>query len=41
MEAELDLWESYWLENKDCLADHIAGTLKYIPYNGFNNIKVS
>ena len=41
LEAELDLWESYWLESKDCLADNISSTLKRIPFNGFNNIKVS
>ena len=41
MEAELDLWETYWLESKDCLPDNISSTLKRIPFNGFNNIKVS
>ena len=40
MEA-LDLWETYWLESKDCLPDNISSTLKRIPFNGFNNIKVS
>ena len=38
---ELDLWETYWLESKDCLPDNISSTLKRIPFNGFNNIKVS
>ena len=41
LEAELDLWETYWLESKDCLPDNISSTLKRIPFNGFNNIKVS
>ena len=41
MEAELDLWETYWLESKDFLPDNISTTLKRIPFNGFNNINVS
>ena len=41
MEAELDLWETHWLQSKDYLPDNISGTLKHIPFNGFNNIKVS
>ena len=41
LEAELDLRETYWLESKDCLPDNISSTLKRIPFNGFNNIKVS
>ena len=41
LEAEIDLWEPYWLESKDCLPDNIPSTLKRIPFNGFNNIKVS
>ena len=41
LEAELDLWETYWLESKDCLPDNVSSTLKCIPFNGFNNIKVS
>ena len=40
LEAELDLWETYWLESKDCLPGIISSTLKRIPFNGFNNIKV-
>ena len=39
-EAELDLWETYWLDSKDCLTDNISSTWKCIPFNGFNNIKV-
>ena len=41
LETELDLWEKYWLESKDCFPDNISSTLKRIPFNGFNNIKVS
>ena len=41
LEAELDLWEIYWLESKDCLPDNVASTLKCIQCNGFNKIKVS
>ena len=40
LEAELELWETYWLESKDCLPDNISSTLKRILFNGFNNIKV-
>ena len=36
----LDLCETYWLDNKDCLLDNISRTLNRIPFNGFNNIKV-
>ena len=41
MEPDLDLWETYWLESKDCLPCNISSTLKRIPFYGFNNIKVS
>ena len=41
LKAELDSWETYWLVSKDCLPDNVSGTLKRIPFNGFNNIKVS
>ena len=30
-----------WLESKDYLPDSISSTLKSIPFNAFNNIKVS
>ena len=40
LEAELDLWETYW-QSKDCLRDNTSSTLKHIPFNGFNNIKIS
>ena len=35
------LWDTYWLESKDRLPDNVSSTLKHIPFNGFNNIKVS
>ena len=38
--AELHLCETYWLDSKDCLLYNISKTLKRIPFNGFNNIKV-
>ena len=41
LEAELDLWKTYWLESKYCLPDNVSSTLKRIPFNSFNNIKVS
>ena len=41
LEAELDLWETYRIESKDCLPDNISSLLKHILFNGFNNIKVS
>ena len=41
LKAALDLWETYWLEIKDCVPDNISYTLKRIPFNDFNNIKSS
>ena len=41
LEAELDLWETYWLESKDCLPDNISSTSIRIPFKAVNNIKVS
>ena len=40
LETELDLWETYWLESKDCLPSNISSTLTRITFHGFNNIKV-
>ena len=40
LEAELYLWETYWLDSKDCFLDNISRTSKPIPFNGFNKIKV-
>ena len=35
------LMENILLEDKDFRPDNISRTLKRIPFNGFNNIKVS
>ena len=40
LEAELDLWETYWLESKDCFLGNISSTLKRILFNSFNDINV-
>ena len=40
LEAKLDSWDTYWLESKDYLPENISSTLKRIPFNDFNNIKV-
>ena len=40
LEAELELWQTYCLESKDCLPDNTSSTLKRIQFDGFNNIKV-
>ena len=40
VDAELNLWEAYWLESKDCLPYDISSTLKQIPFDDFNNIKI-
>ena len=37
LEVKLDLWETYWLESKDCLPNNISSTVKRIPFNAFNN----
>ena len=41
MEAQLDLWETYWLQSKNFLLDNISSTSKRILFNDFNNMKVS
>ena len=41
LEAELDLWETYWPESKNFLSDNISSTLKRILLNGFNKLKIS
>ena len=38
LEAELDLWETYWLER--LFSRQYFKHIKRIPFNGFNNIKV-
>ena len=34
------LMETYWLETKDCLPENTSSTIKRIPFNCFNNIKI-
>ena len=41
LEAQLDLWETYWLQSKNFLLDNISSTSKRILFNDFNNMKVS
>ena len=41
LEAELDLWKTYWPESKNFLSDNISSTLKRILLNGFNKLKIS
>ena len=41
LEAQLDLWETYWVESKNFLLDNISSTSKRILFNDFNNMKVS
>ena len=40
LDAELDLWETYWLNNTICHPDNISSTLKSINFSSFNNIKI-
>ena len=40
LSAELDLWESYWAQEKICLPENISSTLKSIPNNQFSNLRV-
>ena len=40
LEAELDLWESYGLNDTSCDSDNISSTLKSIDFKSFSNIKV-
>ncbi|XP_065639606.1 52 kDa repressor of the inhibitor of the protein kinase-like [Hydra vulgaris] len=40
LSAELDLWERYWLLENICLPDNISSTLKSLPNNVFENIRV-
>ena len=41
IDAECDLWENYWVRFKGCRPDNTIGTLKLIPFAGFENIKVA
>ena len=40
LDAELDLWEIYWLNNTSCHLDNIPSTLKWINFSSFSNIKI-
>ena len=40
LDAELDLWETYWLSNTRCNTDNISSTLKSINFSSFSNIKI-
>ena len=40
LDAQLDLWEIYWLNNTNCHPDYISSTLKSINFSTFNNIKI-
>ena len=40
LEAELGLWEAYWLNDTSCHSDNISSTLKSIDFKSFSNIKV-
>ena len=40
LDAELDFWETYWLNNTSCHPDNILSTLKSINFSSFSNIKI-
>ena len=40
LEAELDLWEAYCLNDTSCHPDNILTTLESIDFRSFSNIKV-
>ena len=40
LEAELDLWEAYWLKDTSCHPGNTSSTLKSIDFRSFSNIKV-
>ena len=40
LEAELDLWEAYWLNDTSYHPENILSTLKSIDFKSFSNIKV-
>ena len=39
VEAELDLWEEYWLSEKEIFPCNFSQTLKAVDFTGFQNIK--
>ena len=40
LDAELDLWKTYWLKNTSCHPDNISSRLKSIDFSSFSNIKI-
>ena len=38
---EIELWERYWLTNKEICPSNVSNTLKSINFEGFPNIKVA
>lgn len=40
MVAELNLWETHWLNNTSCHQDNISSTLKIINLKSLDNVKV-
>ena len=40
LEAELDLWEAYWLNDTSYHPGNISSTLKSIDFKSFSNIEV-
>ena len=40
LDAELDMWETYWLKNTSCHPDNISSTLKSINFSSFSNINI-
>ncbi|XP_065662637.1 52 kDa repressor of the inhibitor of the protein kinase-like [Hydra vulgaris] len=40
LSAELDLWESYWVQEKICFPDNILSNLKTFSNNQFANLRV-
>ena len=41
LDAELDLWEKYWLTYKGCHPNSVSETLKSMPHIIFPNLEVS
>ena len=41
LKSELDLWERYWLLNKEDCPNNVSATLKAVQFKGFENIKVA
>ena len=39
MEAEMDLWEKFWLSSNQAIPNNVKSALKSVPYPGFENIK--